>query len=82
MKTFFESLKTIMDQWPQLADGSWVFNLDETGLTTVQKPKKVTAQKGVKQLNRCATAETGQMVTVAVMIFAARNTFTFCNDFF
>lgn len=49
---FFENLESILKRWPQLADGSRVFNLDETGLTTVQKPKKVIAQKGLKQLNQ------------------------------
>jgi hypothetical protein len=52
LKTFFENFDTIMYRWPQLADGSGVFNLDETGATTVQKPKNVVEQKGVKQLNQ------------------------------
>jgi hypothetical protein len=57
VKTFFENLKTIMDPWPQLADGLRGFNSDETGATTLQKLKKVIAQKGVKQLNQCTSAE-------------------------
>jgi hypothetical protein len=60
-----------MDRWPQLADNSRVFNLDETGATTVQKPTKFIAQKVVKQLNQYTSAERGQLVTVVDTICAA-----------
>jgi hypothetical protein len=45
--------------------------LNETGATTVQKPKKVIAQTGVKQLNQCTNAERGQLVPVAETIYVA-----------
>lgn len=71
---FFDNLESIFNRYPQLVDGSRIFNLDETGLTTVQKPKKVIAKKGLKQLNQCTSAERGQLVT-CVCIVSAMGTF-------
>lgn len=53
VEMFFNNLTSVYAQVPDLADGCRVFNLDETGVTTVQKPKKVVGMKGVKQLNQC-----------------------------
>ncbi|XP_065677439.1 uncharacterized protein LOC136092810 [Hydra vulgaris] len=41
-----------------------IYNVDETGLTTVQKPVKVLAGKGSKQVGRITSAERGTLVTV------------------
>jgi len=38
--------------------------VDETGLVTVQKPVKVTASKGTRQVRRMTSAECGTLVTV------------------
>lgn len=65
---FFDNLKKVYERLPQLSDGSRTYNFDETGLTTVQKPKKVVAKKGVKQLNKCSSAERGQLITAVVFI--------------
>lgn len=43
---FFKNLQNIMKICPSFADGSRIFNLDETGVTTVQSPTRVIAQKG------------------------------------
>ncbi|XP_031358437.1 uncharacterized protein LOC116182078 [Photinus pyralis] len=40
VQTFFTNLRNILEQNPSLSDGSRIFNLDETGTTTVQNPKK------------------------------------------
>ncbi|KAF2884958.1 hypothetical protein ILUMI_21235 [Ignelater luminosus] len=40
VNTFIDTLNTAMMRNPSFEDGSRVFNLDETGLTTVQSPKR------------------------------------------
>lgn len=50
-----------------------IYNMDESGLTTVQKPSKILAQKGKKQVGALTSAERGQHVTVAVCGNAAGN---------
>jgi hypothetical protein len=47
-----------------------IINADETGITTVQKPSKVLAQKGAKQVGFITSAERGKTVT-AVCSFSA-----------
>lgn len=42
-------------------------------MTTVQRPKKVVAQKGTKQVGAIVSQERGQLVTVAVAVNAVRN---------
>ena len=70
VEAFFTNLESVLKRYPQLANGSRVFNLDETGLTTVQKPKKIIAQKGLKQLNQVTSGERGELVTLLVCISA------------
>ena len=41
-----------------------IWNVDETGLTTVQKPSKIVAPKGVKQVGAVTGAERGKLVTL------------------
>ncbi|KAJ4429031.1 hypothetical protein ANN_26027 [Periplaneta americana] len=45
-----------------------VYNLDETGLTTVQKPGKVVSSCGQKQVGKITSAERGTLVTVCAII--------------
>lgn len=45
---FFKYLESILKRCLQLADGSRVFNLDETSLTTMQKSKKSYSTQGSK----------------------------------
>jgi hypothetical protein len=47
--------------------------MDETGVTTVQKPSKVVAQKGLKQIGAVTSQERGTLVTVVVAINALGN---------
>lgn len=51
-----------------------VYNCDETGLTTVQRPTKVIAAKGIKQVGAVTSQERGQLVTVCCTINAIGNT--------
>ena len=48
-----------------------IFNMDETGITTVQKSGKVVAQKGIKNVSRATSAERGQLVTVICTMSAS-----------
>ena len=47
-----------------------IYNMDETGVTTVQRPSKVIAQKGVKQIGKMTSVERGELVTVACVVNA------------
>jgi len=50
-----------------------IYNMDETGITTVQKPSKVVARKGQKSVSKATSAERGQLVTVICAMSAAGN---------
>ena len=47
-----------------------IFNLDETGITTVQSQGKILAPKGKKQVGAIASAERGSLVTMCNVISA------------
>ncbi|GBP63913.1 hypothetical protein EVAR_39576_1 [Eumeta japonica] len=47
--------------------------MDETGVTTVQKPSKVIARKGFKQVGAITSAERGTLVTLAAAVSAVGN---------
>ncbi|KAB0803085.1 hypothetical protein PPYR_00055 [Photinus pyralis] len=70
VKKFFDQLKQIFEKKPQLVDPSRIFNLDETGTSTVQKPRKIVAEKGSKQVSQCSSAERGSLVTSCAIICA------------
>jgi hypothetical protein len=65
---FFDNLADVMDRYKFEPKDIW--NMDETGVTTVQKPSKILAQKGIKQVGAVTSAERGRLVTVAVAINA------------
>ena len=44
--------------------------MDEIGLTTVPAPPKVVARKGQKQIGQIASAERGDLITMAIAISA------------
>lgn len=50
-----------------------IHNVDETGVTTVQTPKQVVAEKGKKQVGAITSAERGELVTVVCAINATGN---------
>lgn len=47
-----------------------IYNLDETGVTTVHKPSKILAEMGKKQVGQITTAERGDLVTVTAIVGA------------
>ena len=48
-----------------------IFNLDETGVTTVQKLSKILASKGKKQVGMIASVGRGSLVTVCNVVSAS-----------
>ncbi|CAH2097748.1 unnamed protein product [Euphydryas editha] len=50
-----------------------VFTAEEEGVTTVQKPKKIVAARGQKQIGAITSAERGTLVTLACASNAAGN---------
>jgi len=59
---FFQNLISVMDKYK--FSESRIFNVDETGISTVQKPAKIFAPKGQKQVGSAISWERGKTVTV------------------
>ncbi|XP_065317439.1 uncharacterized protein LOC135925845 [Gordionus sp. m RMFG-2023] len=68
VKIFFDNLKSLMDEYKFEPQDIW--NMDETGVTTVQDPGKVIAEKGMKQVGFLTSDERGSLVTIAIAINA------------
>jgi hypothetical protein len=62
VNAFFSNLKVVLDEHKLGPEAIW--NVDETGITTVQKPGKVVAQKGEKQVGKMTSAERGTLITM------------------
>ena len=45
---FFQNFKTVRNRYKY--NSNWIYNVDETGLTTVRKPVKVLAGRGGNKL--------------------------------
>ena len=65
---FFSQLSEVLSRYKFTATDIW--NCDETGVTTVQKPKCVIAEKGIKQVGAITSAERGQLITVCAAVNA------------
>ena len=50
-----------------------IFNVDQTGVTTVQSPKQELAAKGTKQIGSITSRERGELVTLVCCINATGN---------
>lgn len=50
-----------------------IWNMDETGVTTVHKLDRVIARKGVKQIGAITSGERGTLVTIACAVSAIGN---------
>ena len=69
---FFELLKTVMDE--KHFPPHRIFNVDETGITTVQtKSNKVLARRGKKQVGTITSAERGVLSTAVICMSAGGN---------
>jgi hypothetical protein len=69
---FFDLLQDLQQKLHFTPDR--IYNCDETGITTVpNKPSKVIAAKGKKQVGSLSSAERGQLVTVEICMSASGN---------
>ena len=55
VKEYFNNLANVLDKHHFTADR--IFNMDETGVTTVQNPKKVVTLTGMKNVGAITSAE-------------------------
>lgn len=65
---FFEKYASVLEKY-KFPPGR-IYNLDETGLTTVTPPVKVVATKGKKQVAHISSQERGELVTFVGIICA------------
>ena len=65
---FYENLKIVRER--HNFEAKDIYNVDETGCTTVQKPAKVIAETGVKQVGAITSSERGQLVTICCAVNA------------
>ncbi|KAK9712112.1 hypothetical protein QE152_g25046 [Popillia japonica] len=70
VRIFFENLGSLLERCPNVVNPERIYNLDETGTTTVQNPKKTIATKGIKQVNHCTSGERGELVTTCAIVSA------------
>lgn len=69
---FFNNLEDVLSRDGGFGPGQ-IWNIDETGLTTVQKPTRIIAQKGAKQVGSVVSGERGTLVTLCCGINALGN---------
>jgi len=65
---FFDLYEKALRKCPVSSDR--IFNVDETGVSTVLVPPNVVAQKGTKQEGKCVSAERGPMITIVITVSA------------
>ena len=54
-------------------DGKIIYKMDESGLTSAQKPGKAISQKGKKQLGGLRSAERGSTTTVEDIMYSVED---------
>ena len=70
VEAFFTNLKQVLSSTEGKITPQNIYNLDETGVWTVQKPKQIFAAIGVKQVSRVTSAEHGENMTMCACINA------------
>lgn len=68
VEAFYNNLQKLFNKYKFSPDR--IFNLDETGLSTVHNPPKVIAGKGEKQVGAITSAERGTLITLISSISA------------
>ena len=68
---FFDNLAKVLEQYK--LEPQNIYNMDETGVTTVQRPDHIVARKGHKQVGALTSQERGTLVTCAIAINATGN---------
>ena len=71
VKRFFNQLTHVLETHKFAGNDIW--NIDETGITTVQKPTNVVARRGSKQVGAMTFGERGTLVTIACAVQALGN---------
>ena len=71
VEQFFNNLGSLLGK--HLFQCSDIYNLDETGVTTVQRPAKILAPTGVKQVGGVTSGERGTLVTMCLAVSASGN---------
>ena len=67
---FFDNLKQVYEK--EKFEPTRIYNVDETGMTTVQQQKqKIIAPTGKKQVGKIVSAEKGETITAVVCVSAA-----------
>ncbi|ESN93974.1 hypothetical protein HELRODRAFT_142747, partial [Helobdella robusta] len=66
---FFNILKNALEK-DLTMDGSRIWNMDESGVTTAHKPGRIIAKKGTKQVGKITSGEKGKNVTVICAVNA------------
>lgn len=69
VKIFYDNLQAIQNKHHIQPDK--IFNVDETGISTVQKNQRIVAVKGQKQVGKATSAERGSTTTVVCAFSAA-----------
>ena len=73
---FFHNL-TVVLQHNKFGPGD-IWNADETGITTVQKPCRIVTKYGMKQVGFITSAECGTLVAVVFAVSAFTFMITLC----
>ena len=68
VKIFFDNVKEVHTLYN--FEPAQIYNVDESGLSTVQNPQKILAQKGQHQVGKICSAERGQNITVICCVNA------------
>ncbi|CAH1973322.1 unnamed protein product [Acanthoscelides obtectus] len=73
VNNFYNNLEDLIKRNSAFANGTRIFNLDETSTTTVQKPQKVIAPLGRKCIEKVTSGERGTLVTTCCIVSASGN---------
>jgi hypothetical protein len=68
---FFNNLESVMVKFNFI--GTRIFNVDETGISTVSDSEIILAEKGQKKIGTVSSGERGQLVTVICSMSASGN---------
>ena len=70
---FYDNLTIVVDRYN--FEPQDIYNTEETGITTVQRPDRVVARHGARQVGSVTSAEMGTLVTVTFAVNAIGNVF-------
>ncbi|XP_011859139.1 PREDICTED: tigger transposable element-derived protein 6-like [Vollenhovia emeryi] len=72
VEAFYDNLEKVLDR--HHFEPQDIYNMDETGVTTVHKPNRIVAKRGVRQVGAITSVERGMLVTVPAAVNALGNT--------